>query len=402
LPQAHRIKTEPPAIRVGILRFAKGVLREISFWLLAAIALGMIGRAGDLQPRRSRLDPYRECEPVSQSRRVIGAWFADVNLYFFGYPAYLLPLGMIFGGWRLFMRGALLELDGEIVLLRVMGFVVTLTMACGLAALHLHPAPGTVPGSGSAGGLVGVHQPIFDPCLRVRGWQPVHAVFVAGRSDPGNGLFLVDAAGWGGSGGAKGGGLDRQTLVMAPLRRTPPDASDHDSENVDPAGEIAPVSAAEAAASGARTNPDRGFRPIIEGPLAWWRAWRTPAASVESAAVAGAADRAPPLIPPSTLSPDSSASAIEAEATAIRHPGRIDPVFNLPPHREPPRPPPSVAEPMRPAPPVWELPAGLRDADPGADGRASQGCRRSDPVGLSSSMDATRRRISMRVKRIVD
>ncbi|MCC8999492.1 MAG: DNA translocase FtsK 4TM domain-containing protein, partial [Candidatus Contendobacter sp.] len=42
MPQAHRIKTEPSAIRVGLFRFVKGVLREIGFWLLAAIALGMV------------------------------------------------------------------------------------------------------------------------------------------------------------------------------------------------------------------------------------------------------------------------------------------------------------------------------------------------------------------------
>ena len=88
---------------------------------------------------------------------VFGAWFADVTLYFFGYAAYLLPLGVAFAGWRLFKRGALLELDGEIVLFRVLGFLVTLATACGLVALHLHTVPGTVPGAGSSGGLVGDH-----------------------------------------------------------------------------------------------------------------------------------------------------------------------------------------------------------------------------------------------------
>lgn len=158
MAQAHRIKTEPPAIRVGILHFIHRLLREIGFWLLATVALGMLIALATFSPE----DPaWTHTANVTQLHNVggaVGAWFADVSLYFFGYPACLLPLGMAFGSWRLFRRGALLRLDGEIVLLRVLGFVVTLTTACGLAALHLQPWPETLPSaSGSAGGLVGDH-----------------------------------------------------------------------------------------------------------------------------------------------------------------------------------------------------------------------------------------------------
>jgi len=218
LAQAHRIKTEPPAIRVGLLRFVKGVLREIGFWLLAAIALGMMIALATFNPEDPAWTHTANVSRFHNLGGVIGAWFADVNLYFFGYPAYLLPLGMIFGGWRLFMRGALLELDGEIVLLRVLGFVVTLTMACGLAALHLHPAPGTVPGAGSAGGLVGIHASqflthafefaggnLFMLCLLLAG-----VTLATGFSW----LTLLDGVGQAALkavGCAEGGGLDRRS-----------------------------------------------------------------------------------------------------------------------------------------------------------------------------------------------
>ena len=75
---------------------------------------------------------------IQNAGGVAGAWFADILLYFFGYPAYLLPLGLLWAGWRLFKRGALLELDAEIVFFRVLGFAVALTTAGGLATVHLH------------------------------------------------------------------------------------------------------------------------------------------------------------------------------------------------------------------------------------------------------------------------
>ena len=157
MAQAHRIKTESHAIRAGIFRFVHRVLRELSFWLMVAVALGMIGALATF----SSADPaWTHTATVTRFHNlggVVGAWFADVTLYFFGYAAYLLPLGVAFAGWRLFERGALLELDGEIVLLRVLGFLVTLTTACGLVALHLSAVPGTLPGASQAGGLVGMH-----------------------------------------------------------------------------------------------------------------------------------------------------------------------------------------------------------------------------------------------------
>ena len=358
MPQAHRIKTEPPAIRVGILRFVKGVLREIGFWLLAAIALGMIIALATFSPE----DPaWTHTANVSQFHNlggVIGAWFADVNLYFFGYPAYLLPLGVVFGGWRLFMRGALLELDGEIVLLRVLGFVVTLTMACGLAALHLHPAPGTVPGAGSVGGLVGIYTSQFlIHAFEFAGGNLFMLFLLLAGVTLATGFSWLMLLDWVGQAALKGVGWI-SALVRGASRRTPPDTSD--SENEEPAAEAAPAAAADAVAPVASRDrdPGRRFRQIIEGSLTQWRRWRTPAAPVESAAVAGAADRVPPLITPSTLSPGISASAIEAEVSAGWHSTRIEPVFNRPPNPESPRPAPSVAEPMRPMLPIWELPAG--------------------------------------------
>ncbi|WP_154725027.1 DNA translocase FtsK 4TM domain-containing protein [Candidatus Contendibacter odensensis] len=356
--QAHRIKTEPPVIRVGIFRFLKGVLREIGFWLLAAIALGMIIALATFSPE----DPaWTHTANVSQFHNlggVIGAWFADVNLYFFGYPAYLLPLGVVFGGWRLFMRGALLELDGEIVLLRVLGFVVTLTMACGLAALHVHPAPGTIPGAGSAGGLVGIHASQFlTHAFEFAGGNLFMVFLLLAGLTLTTGFSWLTLLDWVGQTALKAVGWI-STLVIAPLRRTHPDTSASGSENVDPAVEIALISDGEMVTPVVKMNPERRSRQVVKWPLAKWRAWRMPAASVEPAVVTETVDRVPPPIRSPATSPTDSAPAIETELPAGWHPARIEPVFNLSPNQESLRPESSVADPMRSTPPVWELPAG--------------------------------------------
>jgi len=157
LAQAYRIKKEPSVIRVGIFRFFNSALREISFWLFAVVALAMIVALTTFNPADPAWTHTVEVVQLHNLGGIVGAWFADVTLYMFGYPAYLLPLGLVFAGWRLFKRGALLELDAEIVLYRVLGFAVALATACGLAALHLRVVPGAMPGDGSAGGLVGMH-----------------------------------------------------------------------------------------------------------------------------------------------------------------------------------------------------------------------------------------------------
>lgn len=82
----------------------------------------------------------------------LGAWFADIFLYLFGYLAYLAPIIVGFSGWLLF-RGEnnsgkpnLTELS-----VRWIGFFITLISGCGLSVLHF--SDGDLPMQ--AGGLLG-------------------------------------------------------------------------------------------------------------------------------------------------------------------------------------------------------------------------------------------------------
>ncbi|MCL1144492.1 DNA translocase FtsK 4TM domain-containing protein [Shewanella marinintestina] len=81
----------------------------------------------------------------------VGAWLADVLLYFFGYCAYIIPIIIALTGWLLFKRThKLLEIDYFSVGLRLIGF---LLIALGLAALASMNANGIY--GFSAGGVAG-------------------------------------------------------------------------------------------------------------------------------------------------------------------------------------------------------------------------------------------------------
>jgi S-DNA-T family DNA segregation ATPase FtsK/SpoIIIE len=68
---------------------------------------------------------------------VVGAWFADVFLYLFGYLAYLVPVGVAYFGWLLFTgRKTQSSINYRHGALRATGFLLTLGAGTGLAKLH--------------------------------------------------------------------------------------------------------------------------------------------------------------------------------------------------------------------------------------------------------------------------
>ncbi len=89
---------------------------------------------------------------------VVGAWFADVFLYLFGYLAYLFPLMVGFSGWLVFRgRTPTGGIDLHVLAVRWAGFLLTVASGCGLATLHFPIEPATLPldAGGVFGNLVG-------------------------------------------------------------------------------------------------------------------------------------------------------------------------------------------------------------------------------------------------------
>ncbi|MFO1423200.1 MAG: DNA translocase FtsK 4TM domain-containing protein [Candidatus Competibacteraceae bacterium] len=323
MAQAHRIKPETPAVRVGIFRFVHGLLRELCFWSLVVIALGMIGALATFHPEDPAWTHTATATRLHNLGGVVGAWFADVTLYFFGYAAYLLPLGVAFAGWRLFKRGAWLELDGEIVLFRVLGFVVTLATTCGLVALHLRAMPGTLPNAGSSGGLVGTHvsQFLIQAFDGVGGNLFMLVLLLAGVVLT-TGLSWLTVLDWMGLAVLKtvdwvGG------VVMAPLRWMRPRTTGDDNESTTETAPVADSPEATPARSPVRLFPtlEQGFGQAVGKWLAKWRASRE--------VVAPAAPAVSPAPPTSPLVPTESDEPPTA-APAGRHAARIEPVLNLP------------------------------------------------------------------------
>ncbi len=328
MAQARRIKTEPSVVRINLLRFIKGILRELSFWLLVAIALGMIGALATFNPA----DPaWTHTANVSQYHNVggaVGAWFADVTLYFLGYVGYLLPLGMVFCGWRLFKRGALLELDAEIVVFRVLGFAVTLASASGLAALHLRVIPGTVPGDGTAGGLIGVHVGRFlTEAFEFAGGNVFMAALLLASVTLTTGFSWLKFLDWTGAAILKM--VDwLGSLLLAPLRWDRRKDADKVSATMDSAKAAVAPTMAPAPAKNPRKEPNRLVSlarwsgtvvtgaAVSLGAMAarWWRAHRT---------------GANPQVPmPATDVAIEMPPAVDADPAISRKAPRIEPVLD--------------------------------------------------------------------------
>lgn len=67
----------------------------------------------------------------------VGAWIADILLYFFGITAYIMPIIVASTGWLLFKRAhALLEVDYFSVALRIIGFFLLILGFAALASMN--------------------------------------------------------------------------------------------------------------------------------------------------------------------------------------------------------------------------------------------------------------------------
>ena len=133
------------------VQLGRGV-REAVFFIFAAIAILLLIALLSYDSGDPGWSHTAHRSGVHNYGGRVGAWFADIFLYLFGYLAYLAPIIVGFTGWLLF-RGEKEsgKLDLTELSVRWMGFFITLISGCGLAALHF--ADGGLPMQ--AGGLLG-------------------------------------------------------------------------------------------------------------------------------------------------------------------------------------------------------------------------------------------------------
>lgn len=69
----------------------------------------------------------------------VGAWFADLFLYFFGLGAYYFPSMMLYSVWRAFFKkNPNLEQSNSLIIIKCAGFILVLLASAGLLSLYLN------------------------------------------------------------------------------------------------------------------------------------------------------------------------------------------------------------------------------------------------------------------------
>jgi S-DNA-T family DNA segregation ATPase FtsK/SpoIIIE len=132
-------------------------LREGALIVSGATALYLFASLGSYSPKDPGWSHSETAAAIRNAGGVVGAWFADIFLYLFGYLAYLVPVGVAYWGWLLFMgRKSEGALDLRHGALRALGFLLTLGAGTGLAKLHFADFSRLPVGSGGVlGDVVG-------------------------------------------------------------------------------------------------------------------------------------------------------------------------------------------------------------------------------------------------------
>ena len=150
MSQATRKKSQEPLLTPAVWR----LLREAGFYVLSAVAIYLMlslatYSSGD--PSWSHSGPTGRIHNMGGQA---GAFVVDVLLNLFGFLAYLFPLMVGWGAWKVFQHRKDPDppnLHHKIVI--GTGFVLLLVGACGLATLHFDPLSRDLPFS--SGGLLG-------------------------------------------------------------------------------------------------------------------------------------------------------------------------------------------------------------------------------------------------------
>jgi len=149
-------------------------LREGAFLLLLAVSGYFVLSLVTFSPEDPGWSFVGERQHAANGGGPAGAWFSSVLYSLFGWLAYLFPVVILWSGWLLFRdRGEEKERDYRLLVVRWIGFFITLVAGTGLAAMHMPPDT-TLPAG--PGGILG---------------QAVQQVLVEVVSFAGGSLFLL-------------------------------------------------------------------------------------------------------------------------------------------------------------------------------------------------------------------
>ncbi len=131
-------------------------LKEISFIALSVVAIYLTIALLSYHHDDPGWSQAVSTETVHNSAGIVGAWLANFFLYVFGYLGYLLPIILIFDGWRIFRsRDQQKPLNHFRLSLRIIGFILALVGGCGLAWLYFKTGVHLPHAVRGAGGIFG-------------------------------------------------------------------------------------------------------------------------------------------------------------------------------------------------------------------------------------------------------
>jgi len=131
-------------------------IREVSVICLAAVSLFLFIALSSFYPGDPAWSHSASVDVIQNNTGIVGAWVADILLYLFGYLGYTFPFILAYSGWRIFK-----SIQNEEPVnyghhaIRVVGFILALIGACGLAWLHFRVGDGLPLEIKGAGGILG-------------------------------------------------------------------------------------------------------------------------------------------------------------------------------------------------------------------------------------------------------
>ncbi len=131
-------------------------IREVSVICLAAVSLFLFIALSSFYPGDPAWSHSASVDVIQNNTGIVGAWVADILLYLFGYLGYTFPFILAYSGWRIFKSIQNEEpVNYGHYAIRVVGFILALIGACGLAWLHFRVGDGLPLEIKGAGGILG-------------------------------------------------------------------------------------------------------------------------------------------------------------------------------------------------------------------------------------------------------
>lgn len=155
-PLSAREQAAVNLVRTASLGHMARLFREVAGIILLFAALISVLSLLSFNPNDPGWSQTGGGSDVQNSMGRVGAWFADVSMYLFGFMAYLIPLVLGVAGWLLF-RNHRRSADAyrPFVFVRFIGVALMLISASALADLHFSVPEGALPNGAFGGGVMG-------------------------------------------------------------------------------------------------------------------------------------------------------------------------------------------------------------------------------------------------------